>query len=163
MLAVALGHAQGELHVTEAGTVPAFELLVALLHEGLDFYRYAQRRVAPLALRRRFERSAEWRRNLLHELHRVGAADDPARAAPWPVTDAESSYRALCEDFDAARLEACAGQLAARSAASRVLLETCLEQHPTPRVRALLQPYLRLIGRELAGLQQLDAQERVAA
>jgi hypothetical protein len=118
----------------------SIELLVALVREGLDFYRDAQRRTADREAAAAFGVAAEIRALLLKDLQRIGVVADGTGEPPVRLEDA-LSYRAARERFDPLRPEGVAVELRKRETALMQLADALFKAHPRPGVRRVLKAY----------------------
>lgn len=141
----------------------ALDLLVALLRDGLDFYRFAQHRTHDREVSAAFGLAAEVRGLILKDLQRSGAIGDPSSEQPMPIDDGNLRYAVLCERLDADHPETVAAELRRREAALAQLVETLFKSHPTPGVRRVMKAYYPRVKHVAEMMRRLSHRGDVAA
>jgi hypothetical protein len=141
----------------------ALDLLVALLRDGLDFYRFAQHRTHDREVSAAFGLAAEVRGLILKDLQRAGAIGDPSSEQPIPLDDGNLRYAVLCERLDADHPECVAAELRRREAALAQLVETLFKSHPAPGVRRVMKNYYPRVKHIAEMMRRLAHRGDVAA
>jgi hypothetical protein len=141
----------------------ALDLLVALLRDGLDFYRFAQHRTQDREVSAAFGLAAEVRGLMLKDLQRAGAIGDPAREQPVPIDDPALRYVALRDRLDATHPESVAAELRRRETTLSQLVETLFKGHPSPGVRRVMKNYFPRVKHCAEMMRRLSHRGDVAA
>lgn len=141
----------------------ALDLLVALLRDGLDFYRFAQHRTHDREVSAAFGLAAEVRGLILKDLQRAGAIGDASSEQPMPIDDGTLRYAVLCERLDADHPETVAAELRRREAALAQLVETLFKSHPGPGVRRVMKAYFPRVKHVAEMMRRLSHRGDVAA
>lgn len=141
----------------------ALDLLVALLRDGLDFYRFAQHRTQDREVSAAFGLAAEVRGLMLKDLQRAGAIGDPSREQPVPIDDGNLRYAVLRDRLDGSHPETVAAELRRREAALAQLVETLFKSHPAPGVRRVMKNYFPRVKHCAEMMRRLSHRGDVAA
>jgi hypothetical protein len=144
----------------------SLDWLVAMLREGMAYYRHAAEHVSDPEVARAFGLAARTRGLILSDLRAVGAITEPESvsdtAAALATAPPQHRYDVLQQQFDPTHPELQAQALVSRELASIRLIESVFRSNPSMAIRRVMKAHFPQVQEVTRVMQRLAHRDQAA-